>query len=708
MKQVDCSHSFVTYSTTDTKHAGADKVIKDEFKDLKKRRGTDPDDMKALALSGGGIRSASFCLGVLQSLARHNKLNQFDYLSTVSGGGYLGGALSWAWLNRWKQNTECNEEFGTDADNFPFGSGQRYTNQDATMDRKQAAMMRHLRQHGKYLTPGKGLTGLSFISVLIRSITMGLVTLLMLSSLAFHLLHAFTPVFNTGFITNTYALDASLGLFIVYILSLLLYGLFAIAHRSTARSAYIYRHRWEVSIKFVLQACIVVGFLALSEEIRLFLDAQIETAGGLSALFGALLAWKAQSAGKTSILSKLPAPLLMYVGLIIFFMGLAVLSNHIAYLIQSDGYTSILIHALLSLVVLVSAILIPINRVSIHRYYRDRLMETFMPDICRLFDTEGSKDNMAMQANEAALHDCMPGQTNKMPYHIINTNIILVESEIQKFRGRCGDNFILSPLYSGSNATGWTRTECFAGGSITLPTAVAISGAAANSDSGVAGSGLTVNPFVSAIMSIFNLRLGYWTVNPDTSIQKNQSITPNYFRPGFRGVLSRKQLNEKADFIQLSDGGHFENLALYEMLRRRCKLIICCDAEQDQDFVFQSLSNIIEKARVDFGVEISIDSDQLNKLRYTLADDGSLIAAEAGYIVSYIYYPDNQTGTLIYIKSTLPDRLPADVMGYFKTHPTFPHETTVDQFFDEKQMEAYRMLGMTIAEKMIEDKSIDL
>src|SRR5262249_7773400 len=55
--------------------------------------------LMGLAFSGGGIRSATFNLGMLQSLARLNLLSKFDYLSTVSGGGYIG---SWfiAWVNR--------------------------------------------------------------------------------------------------------------------------------------------------------------------------------------------------------------------------------------------------------------------------------------------------------------------------------------------------------------------------------------------------------------------------------------------------------------------------------------------------------------------------------------------------------------------------------------------------------------------------------
>jgi hypothetical protein len=68
--------------------------------------------VSGLAISGGGIRSASFGLGVMQSLVANNQLSKMDYMSTVSGGGYLGSALTWA-LKQGGKNA------GTSPDNFP-------------------------------------------------------------------------------------------------------------------------------------------------------------------------------------------------------------------------------------------------------------------------------------------------------------------------------------------------------------------------------------------------------------------------------------------------------------------------------------------------------------------------------------------------------------------------------------------------------------
>ena len=668
--------NHIYYDAHDAKYAGAKTVVEAELKNLENRRPRllDRDNLKGLALSGGGIRSASFRLGVIQAFASHNKLKLFDYLSTVSGGSYLGGSLSWLWLGKWREGTSCDREFGTDANIFPYGTGYRHSNNDPKLDTEQAALMRHLRQHGKYLTPGKGITALSLLSVVLRGITMGFVTLLVLASLFFHLMY-YTPAYKVGYFSNTYILDAGLISVVAYLLCLLLYGCLALIFKGNAGKAYSSRRLWEKAIRIVLILSAAVLIVAVVHELKVFIDAEVKSAGGLSALLGALIAWYSQRSAKKSlnpnkksILSLIPSSLLIYAGVILMFIGIFIFSEQIASSLynldhgQKVKQTALIFHVALSAIVLLFACLIPVNKVSIHRYYRDRLMETFDPDVCNVI---GSGDTyVAKKANVASMGDCLPDDDNNMPYHIINTNIILVESEIAKFRGRGGDNFILSPLFSGSNATGWHPSNTFANNSITLPTAVAISGAAANSDSGVAGKGLTVNPLVSALMSIFNLRLGYWVVNPNTKYQPDQAKNPNYLKPGFRGIINRKKLNERANFVQLSDGGHFENLAMYELLRRHCRFIVCCDAEQDDKFVFGSLSNIIEKARVDFGVEIKISESELEKLKYHEDKNGDLIFAKQGYLVADIIYPHGEAmGKLVYIKTTLPENLPADNQG---------------------------------------------
>lgn len=146
---------------------------------------------------------------------------------------------------------------------------------------------------------------------------------------------------------------------------------------------------------------------------------------------------------------------------------------------------------------------------------------------------------------------------------------------------------------------------------------------------------------------------------------------------------------------------------MYELIRRRCRLIICCDAEQDNNFTFESLINIIEKSRIDFGVTIDITSGDLDELKYSQNDNNDIAYAKQGYLVADITYPDKTSGQLIYVKTTLTDNLPVDIMRYKNAHSDFPDETTIDQFFDEKQFEAYRRLGMHIAQPILNDPTIN-
>lgn len=702
---------YIPFKPANDISTGAAEVIEAELEQLKQRqRGAnakplDTDNLSGLALSGGGIRSASFCLGVLQALASNKRLQNFDYLSTVSGGGYLGGSLSWIWLKKW-QDSARDPAFGTGDKNFPFGTGKRFSNKKADMDRQQASLMRHLRQYGKYLTPDRNLNLFSFISVVLRSITMGLVTILLLSSLLFHLLHEETSLFMPlkDSLFPSLAVKIAVGSIAVYFGALLLYALQSLTFSQSDDKAYLSRRGWEIVIKYFLYASLLISVIAIVPILREEVAEKFAAAGGFTAAIGAAIAWftqKSLNSSGSGILKHLPRPLIINVGLLLLMIGLLVVADQLNHLIQKQF--DLLPHLLAALLLLLAAALVPINKVSIHRYYRDRLMETFMPDVNKVLS--GDNNCVARHANKTRLSDCKPQQRD-MPYHIINSNLVLVASKIAKFRGRGGDNFILSPLYCGSNATGWRNTKSFAGDTLTLPTAVAISGAAANSDSGVAGNGLTMNPILSTIMSIFNLRLGYWAANPDPERNKHPRCQPSYLVPGFNGVLYRHKLNEEARFVQLSDGGHFENLAVYELLRRQCKFIVCCDAEQDKDFRFEGLGNLLEKARVDFGTEIQINNTDLQKLLYSRDAQGNTHYADTGYLLAEIDYPNEVKGYFLYIKTTLVDDLPADLVAYKSAQPDFPDESTLDQFFDEKQMEAYRLLGMKIAQTALEDKSI--
>jgi hypothetical protein len=159
-------------------------------------------------------------------------------------------------------------------------------------------------------------------------------------------------------------------------------------------------------------------------------------------------------------------------------------------------------------------------------------------------------------------------------------------------------------------------------------------------------------------------------------------------------------LHERSSWVNLSDGGHIENLATVELLRRRCHTIIVGDGEADPAHAFNGVGNLIQMARVELGITIELALDSLrlgNKTR----------TSAAHWAIGRIHYPardgmESEIGYLIYLKSSVTGDEPEDVLQYRCEHPAFPHEPTSDQFFAISQFEAYRTLGMHITACMLE------
>jgi hypothetical protein len=226
-----------------------------------------------------------------------------------------------------------------------------------------------------------------------------------------------------------------------------------------------------------------------------------------------------------------------------------------------------------------------------------------------------------------------------------------------------------------------------------LATAFSISGAAVNPNTYATNS----RP-LSLLMALFNVRLGYWIRNPRKSALRFRLLgKPIWYVLMLREMLG-KNLNENKGHILLSDGGHFENLGLYELVQRKCKTIIISDAGADPDFTFNNLANVIELVRTDFGASISLD------IRPLIPEGDERISKKA-FVFGTIKYSNNSVGDIIYIKTCYIDKLPADIYSYRRNNSAFPDQTTMDQFFDEKQFEAYRELGFRIGEKLCKSVS---
>jgi hypothetical protein len=153
--------------------------------------------------------------------------------------------------------------------------------------------------------------------------------------------------------------------------------------------------------------------------------------------------------------------------------------------------------------------------------------------------------------------------------------------------------------------------------------------------------------------------------------------------------------------VYLSDGGHFENLGLYEMVLRRCHFIIVSDAGEDPLCSFSDLGGAVRKIRIDFGISIDFDEIAI----YPRSDEDVRNAKGRNCAIGRIRYtdvddPPATDGVLIYIKPACYGNEPRDIYEYFKSNQAFPHETTTDQFFTESQFESYRMLGVHTMERL--------
>jgi hypothetical protein len=147
--------------------------------------------------------------------------------------------------------------------------------------------------------------------------------------------------------------------------------------------------------------------------------------------------------------------------------------------------------------------------------------------------------------------------------------------------------------------------------------------------------------------------------------------------------------NDKSSFVMISDGGHFENLAAYELIRRRCKLVIVSDGECDPELKFEGLGTLIRMCEVDFNCRIVIDVKGVRAAGQAWST--------ARHAIGRIEYENGDTGVLIYLKASMTGREDTAVLQYKASHPAFPHESTGDQFYREDQFESYRRLGQQVA-----------
>jgi hypothetical protein len=214
------------------------------------------------------------------------------------------------------------------------------------------------------------------------------------------------------------------------------------------------------------------------------------------------------------------------------------------------------------------------------------------------------------------------------------------------------------------------------------------------------------------VHGVANLRLGYWAANPNPQYPVRwRRWPPNFLYPGLVQGLFGAGLSETQPFIELSDGGHFENLGIYELVRREVDVIIVSDGGADANRSFYDLASAIERVRADFDVAITFSDparDLSGLLPLTAGDDlttAKFGLAQRGYAIGKIAYPTKE-GVLVYLKAVMTPGLSADILSYKAEHPSFPDQSTANQLFDESQFEAYRELGYQVTTAMLNAEPI--
>jgi hypothetical protein len=764
------------------------------------KRGDRPDaelGLTGVALSGGGVRSASFCLGVLQALHAEVGLGQFDYLSTVSGGGYIGASTSIG--------------MSVMEGRFPFGR--------TGAEPGETPETQHLRDNSRYLVKDGLPSVISALAVYLRGIVMNAMIIAPLLFLVAAVLVLATlgrawartwlasegQAGLPGRLAGVAAWLGEASLPLTVLAAILLaatwaaYAILVSVHRIGDLRKRQHLARWAgVLLGGVALAVLVLDLHpALLERMSLPVapDQENGGAGGAGAQLGVLNAVKTlgltlaplaallvpylkpvvakaasgaagtwgdalKRVGSRLVLLAVAAliPLLLWA----WTLQLALWGLHASACAGSDkllvadllgmrvdcnpalgppGWLAagfawagpVPAFCLAALPLLAAWPFLNVNANSLHQLYRDRLGSAFL--VAAVADGPSG----AVRVKNCDDFPLSRLSARHAPYHLFNCALNVPGSREANKRGRNADFFIFSRCFIGSPLTGYVRTRTAERilDRLNVGTAMAISGAAAAPNMGMA----SMRP-LSPTIALLNVRLGRWLRHPRRleedalagrgdprpgpryflreafsksgfGLQKNgiegmeagpaSAMVPNAFRPP----------EEVSEFVFLTDGGHIENLGIYELLRRRCRLIVAVDAEADPAGRCLSLEQVERFARIDLGTRILIDMRPILQASAAVKESlraGRLPERKAGPHVALgiIDYPPRedsdgprQQGVLIYVKASLSGDENDYVVGYALRHAEFPQETTADQLFSEEQLEAYRALGEHAARRFL-------
>lgn len=636
-------------------------------------------DVFGLALSGGGIRSASFGLGVVQVLAERQLLKEVDYLSTVSGGGYTGSFVT--------RQLGCGPSVRGSA---PSGGPRSAPGPDAMLalpNGPDTHAIRYLRLRARYLSgddlKGRCLMACHWVAGTFLNWMAPLLALLLgplLLALAGSVVE-WTPS-EWGGLGRAIVLAVAGGVGLVGWVGTAWYGVRMRFCREPASGGV---KTWGV---LFLGLCLVWMLMQADFWAGRLLQALTAWGQGDTRPVGTIwlaslalgAAWVAAGAWGGAWGRRMRGGVAL--GLAALLLPLVwVLSVHalVDWALQQPGPALASLAAASSFLVLGVFFALDVNRTSPRVLYQERLAETFI-----------QRD--ADDASDLPLH--LTNTTGRAPIHILNATLNVPASKQPGLRERGCDFFSLTRFFAGAPSVGYARAREWTSRRepVSLATAMAVSAAAAS-----ARMGLGSIPALAPLLAMLNVRLGYWIKKPwergCTDVPGARALLREMFGMG---------MDEKARWLNLSDGGHIENMGAYELLRRRCKFIVCVDGEADPAFGFGGIMTLVRHARIDLGVEMLPHLDEIRP-------DPTTQWCRSHFALWTIRYPrrageqEDGLGFFLYLKLSVTGNEPELIRAYREAHPAFPHEPTSDQFFSEHQFEAYRSLGVHVAEMLFKD-----
>jgi len=761
-------------------------------------------DRVGLAFSGGGIRSATFNLGILKALHELRVLKYVDYLSTVSGGGYVG-----AWWTAWRAR------WGSATKEFPVAhcaDGVQQTAYDEKLNREPEEV-RHLREFSNFLSPRIGFFQSELwnaVMAVVSAILPAILTASSVMALAFVLWLLVNKVILDDVLSNS-AVVPWLGWhaapMLLSVITVIAYIAFEIAWVSEGKAEPPPTKKWRfgiVSLHLLLLILLVLGLVfawqllvanvswanakpdgiapdllwkwgtgiplpdrprtfcfspylfagpilgfaiaavlliprlllmrfapvSVSGKVICVMDRALSRLIGVGVVFGVLgMLWLAGCwLNATNWGTKIPAggalvsggafallrnwigrlgpakkggvldllkPLLPQ---ILAYIAIALWAICIASLIARGFETNLSLLLIVGVplgIVLFAALFFDPAQVSMHSFYRTRLTRAYL-GASNVDARERAVDNRQTDVrvnDDIQLRDLSrPGK--ERPIHLVCCAANDLGGDHLENLSRGSRSAVLSKFgfAIGDSYHTWEREKREGKESLGLGSAITASAAAFNSNMG--SLSMTLGAGVTFLCTALNLRLGLWLPHPATDKDGAPSFMPGllFFREMFgltNSGLHPITSKPVGRYVHLSDGGHFENLGLYELVRRHCRYIIVSDCGADSQVAFDDFGNAVRRVREDFGVEIDIDLSPLKPNPARLSRQHVAVG-----IITYDPRGDRKdTAVLLYFKPTLTGDEPSDIAQYRTRNQDFPHESTGDQFYDEAQWESYRRLG---------------